>query len=474
VDGISEKRLVAELLGKCVGGWQIHSRLGSGKSAVVFSASREGQEAALKVFDPDLVERSGRERQLKRISRELALKDVAHPNLVRILDGGECGETHHLFVVMERIDAPNLASVLKDVPRDSIRTIIAQIADAARYLESLNPPIAHRDIKPDNIAISSDFKKAILLDLGVILPIDFKDGDPSSDEERRFFVGTLRYSPPEFLIRKEKYSVEGWRAITFYQLGAVLHDLIMKERIFEDSADPYPRLVMAVEHEIPSITAKDVSEELVLLAKNCLNKDPKIRLNYVKWSDFEIKTTVATAAMSAKDRVRRRLAVSASASERASDDRDRSILRVLQDVHSRLHGLIKSGWASSEMFCPIECHEHTGDEPGTGFIALLLPETNGLALTHQLSIWFKIRIVDDRAEVTEISYDACLGNKVPPLSEVANRQMTLLFAGVFQDGVVQTVIMDLLYQLLDVAQSVSETDLGIDIHWIAIVSPDLQ
>jgi serine/threonine protein kinase len=470
MDNSSEKRLVAELLGKRVGGWQLLERLGAGKSAVVFTAIRDGREGALKIFDPDLVQRSGREKQLKRIERELSLRTSLHPNLVSVLDGGECAETHHLFIVMEKIDAPNLASVLNDVPRDAIRSIIAQVASAAKFLESLSTPIAHRDIKPDNVAISRDFKKATLLDLGVILPIDFSDStsSPSSDEERRFFVGTLRYGPPEFLLRQEEYSVEGWRAITFYQLGAILYDLIMKERIFHSFTDPYPRLVMAVQHEIPNVSAKEVPEDLILLARNCLSKDPKIRLKYVKWADFDEKSP-ASAATNAKDRVRRRLAMSTSNSENDTFTRERALLRTLQDLQGRLHVLIKSGWASSEMFCPIECHEYVGDEPSTGFVELLIPATEALLLKRSLSIWFKIHVVDEKSAVVEINYAACISGIAVSLHEITNRTLQIAFAGIFQDGVVQSTILDLLYQLLDLAQTVSETDISSDIRWIEIV-----
>jgi serine/threonine protein kinase len=470
VDSFSEKRVVESLLGKTVGGWQVKERLGAGKSAVVFSASRDGQDAALKIFDPELIERSGREKQLKRIFREIALKTFPNPNLVRVLDGGACKETGCLFLVMERIDAPNLASVLKDVPRESIRPIIAQVADAARFLESLTPPIAHRDIKPDNIAISRDFRQATLLDLGVILPIDFNDGDPSSDEERRFFVGTLRYGPPEFVIRKEDYSVEGWRAITFYQLGAVLYDLIMKRKLFEAFTDPYPRLVMAIEQEIPVIDAKDVPEELILLAKNCLSKDPRIRLKYVTWGDFELKAAVPSAAMSAKDRIRRRLADLAPKAESDSENRSRSILRVLQDLHGRLHGLIKAGWASSDMFCPIECREYLSEDAGTGFVVLLISATPKLLLRYRLSIWLRVSIIDEKSEVAEIRYSASVSQATPAMDQVKVQKTRSVFAGVFQDGVVQSNVMNLLYQLIDIAQSLSGTDLADnEIRWIEVV-----
>jgi hypothetical protein len=457
MDSVAAKRLIDDLIGKTVGGWRILGHLGTGKSAVVFRASRDDEERALKVFDPDLVQRAGKDRQLKRISRELSLKDKLHPNLVRVFDGGECPDTGYFFVVMELIDAPNLAEVLTDIPRDSIRSIIAQVADAARFLETLTPHIAHRDIKPDNIAISRDFSHATLLDLGVILPIDLAEKDPSSDGERRFFVGTLRYSPPEFLIRREEYSVDGWRAISFYQLGAVLYDLIMKARLFEEFADPYARLVMAVQTENPSITAKDVPEELILLANNCLSKNPEIRLRYVTWDDFAVKSTAPSLAMNAKERVRRRLAQgyeAASEEERGEAERERALLRVVQDVQGKLHALIKAGWAGSDMFCPIECYEFPGSKAGHAYVVLRIPPSKKLLIERGLSVCFNVVITDEKSAATEISWIACSCDSPPGFQELESRQSHRVFAGVFQDGVVQVAVMDLLYQLLDIAQGV--------------------
>jgi len=455
MDNVTSKRLIAELSGSLVGGWQIEATLGPpGKSAVVFKASRDGVDGALKVFDPDLVDRFGRDIQLKRIDRELSLKGHTHPNLVQIIDGGVSPETGHLFLVMRRVDAPNLAEVLKDVPREAIRAIIAQIADAAKFLESLTPPIAHRDIKPDNIAISRDFSAATLLDLGVLLPIHLAGSPASSDPDRRFFVGTLMYGPPEFLVRTEGYSVDAWRAITFYQLGAVLHDLIMRERIFNKSAEPYPRLVMAVQHDIPEIAATDVPEELILLAKNCLNKDPLIRLRYVSWDDFAIKEGTSSAAI-AKERVRRRLAQrqeeTTSEDELAKDEQARSKLRSAQEVQARLHTLIKMVCTESDIL-PVECNEIPGGQPGQAFVGLFIRESPKLLLSIGVAVWFVISVIDEKALVTEISYSAALSHELPSIEDAESTATNKIFAGAFQEGVIKSEITDLLFRLLDRAQ----------------------
>ena len=150
-----------------------------------------------------MVERYGKEMQYERILREKSLVGAHHENLVRILDGGECPATGYLYVVMESLPYKNLHECIADIPLAAVPGIISQIASAARYLEDRQ--LAHRDIKPENIVISGDFSKAILLDLGVLLPIG---AESLTDVDQRQFIGTLRYSSPEFLFRQEENTIE--------------------------------------------------------------------------------------------------------------------------------------------------------------------------------------------------------------------------------------------------------------------------
>ena len=240
--------MAERLRGTTVGGWLVGDYINNGKSAVVVSASKDAKRAALKIFDPELVGRYGQEAQRKRIEREKSLVGKSHPNLIQVLDGGEDGS--YLFVALEYFDGTNLADALKDVPPSEVRSLLSQIASAAKFLEDAS--FAHRDIKPENIGICRDMKTAKVLDLGVIRPFDLSN--ITDEGEQRYFVGTLQYSPPELLFREEDHSLDGWRAITFYQLGAVLHDLLIRRPLFEEFRNPYARLVRAVEREIHGLT----------------------------------------------------------------------------------------------------------------------------------------------------------------------------------------------------------------------------
>lgn len=266
-----------------IDGWVIRERLGEGKSAIVMRAEKGGLQAAVKVFHPESVERYGLNVQKMRIDREKMLIEKGHPNLVPILDGGVSTPHGRPYIVMGIVNGPILSNVLANVPRSNIAKLIEQLARAAKHLEDMG--VVHRDIKPDNIKLVEDHNGILcLMDCGVIRPI----GDNSGTDQggMKQFVGTHQYSPPEMLHRTEEDSIEGWRAVTFYQIGAVLHDLIMLKGIFSGHVTPNANLINAVDSIDPVIESPDVEPMLISLAKRCLLKRPVDRLRLLKWEDF--------------------------------------------------------------------------------------------------------------------------------------------------------------------------------------------
>jgi eukaryotic-like serine/threonine-protein kinase len=283
MDAVKASLLEQKLRGRLIECWRIEQLINFGKSAAVFRAVNGNMVAAIKIFDDELIDRYGDKTQLGRIERELNLIGKSHPNMVKILGGGIDKNTNNHYIVMEYISGPNLASCINDVPFPKIPLLIKQLASAARFLESSE--LVHRDIKPENIIVIEDYTKLILLDFGVLRPFGISDLTDGGDVLS--FVGTLRYSSPEFLLRKEEDSIEGWRALTFYQISGVLHDLLMRKPLFEEATAPYARLVNAVQFEQPEIQNPLVHPKLIKLAQSCLIKDPKVRVKLVNWPDFE-------------------------------------------------------------------------------------------------------------------------------------------------------------------------------------------
>jgi serine/threonine protein kinase len=221
--------------------------------------------------------------------------------MVSILGGGFHDLTKSHYIVMDFLHGNNLKTCLKNIPADQIENLVAQLASCAKFLEDLN--LCHRDIKPENIIILENYTKLVLLDFGVLRPIGYPgltDGDGVLP-----FIGTLQYSSPEFLLRAEMDTTEGWRALTFYQIGAVLHDLIMRKELFNEYTQPYARLVNAVQFAQPTIQNSAIDPWLIELARSCLLKDPKNRLRLVNWNSFQAVNGSAKG-ISAKQRVTNR------------------------------------------------------------------------------------------------------------------------------------------------------------------------
>jgi serine/threonine protein kinase len=284
------------VIGKSFDGWQIAKQLGEGASAVVFLATKGRATAAVKVYRPELIHKLGEQQQRARIERQLKYLPADHPSLVRIHTGGYHNKLQLLYLVMDYVEGDPLDTVVDRVPVERIAPLLAQIASAAEHLENHN--IVHRDIKPANIVVDKQFRTAKLLDYGVIKPIDGlakSQNDGIATSNLGAFLGTLRYSPPELLIGDAPQTKEAWRAVTFYQLGAVANDLITGKPLFGQLHDVqwpiFPRVIADTEPDLsPANIREGVAPRLVTLVKRCLAKNSSDR--DISWSDFHCRRFV--------------------------------------------------------------------------------------------------------------------------------------------------------------------------------------
>lgn len=71
---------------------------------------------------------------------------------------------------MDFVEGQSLAEVLaaRGGPLNEAEALawINQVCDALEYLHARNPPIIHRDIKPQNIIITAE-GRAVLVDFGI-------------------------------------------------------------------------------------------------------------------------------------------------------------------------------------------------------------------------------------------------------------------------------------------------------------------
>jgi serine/threonine protein kinase len=105
------------------------------------------------------------------------------------------------FLVMELVEGKDLGELLEErkgpFPMDDVMRWTEQLLDALDYLHTQNPPIYHRDIKPQNLKLTPR-GKIKLLDFGIA-----KGGGPAEPQNastvgnQTFVAATLNYSPIE-------------------------------------------------------------------------------------------------------------------------------------------------------------------------------------------------------------------------------------------------------------------------------------
>ena len=93
-----------------------------------------------------------------------ALSEVRHETLLSVQDYFSEIDRHYL--VMEAVDGYDLTKVLEtNEPKPALSDVLSwadQVLDALGYLHNLAKPLIHRDIRPANIRLTSNFKVKLL------------------------------------------------------------------------------------------------------------------------------------------------------------------------------------------------------------------------------------------------------------------------------------------------------------------------
>jgi serine/threonine-protein kinase len=201
-----------------VGPYRIRGELGRGGMARVYRGLHESlqREVALKELLP---EARDAEAQSRFIREALALAAFRHQNIVTLYDLVEKGES--LFMVMELVDGPTLAELLKagPLPADVAAVIAVQLARALGHAHFRG--IVHRDLKPSNVMLTRT-GEVKLMDFGVA-----KDGGLEDLTREGMAVGTPAYMSPEQVTGAPVDA-----RTDLFALGGVLYEALAGTRAF--------------------------------------------------------------------------------------------------------------------------------------------------------------------------------------------------------------------------------------------------
>ncbi|KAK7748470.1 hypothetical protein SLS62_008510 [Diatrype stigma] len=190
-------------------------QLGNGHSGTVYKAVDpfSGSIFAVKVFkDADF----DREAHAKIFGEARMLQRISHKHIVKFHAFTMVNGIEDAMLVMEHVQGRNLAQEHKadDIQITELRTITKQLLEALKYMHAKG--IAHRDVKPLNVIVSS--RNPIYVKL-----VDF---GMASRDTLRTFCGTSFYTAPEIYDMRTNYNDACYTSkVDIWALGVMFLEL---------------------------------------------------------------------------------------------------------------------------------------------------------------------------------------------------------------------------------------------------------
>ncbi len=255
-----------------LGPYTIVGLIGAGGMGEVYRArdSRLGRDVAVKVLPSALAQNAD---ALARFETEArAASALAHPNVVVIFDVGRHEGTS--YVVSELLEGDTLNARLREGPLPMWRAVEWARQIAAGLAAVHERGILHRDLKPDNVFVTTDGVVKIL-DFGLAKLIGHRSSaheDTAPVTQPGAVIGTAAYMAPE----QVQGAATDHRADIF-SLGLILYEMLAGRRAFVGSP---PELVAAILRDDPVdlVTLRpEISPALVQVVRHCLEKRPADR-----------------------------------------------------------------------------------------------------------------------------------------------------------------------------------------------------
>ena len=239
--------------------YEILGKIGTGGMADVYKAKdhKLNRFVAVKVLKAEFREDKTFIRKFK--SEAQAAAGLTHPNIVNVFDVGDDEGVY--YIVMELIEGITLKEYISKKGRLSIKEATSIAIQVSMGLETAHSHgIVHRDVKPQNIIISTDGKVKVT-DFGIARAA-------SSNTISSNVMGSVHYSSPEQV--RGGYSDE---KSDIYSLGITMYEMITGRVPFDGDTT----VAIAIKHlqeemVSPGVYAPDLPYSLEQIIYKCTQK----------------------------------------------------------------------------------------------------------------------------------------------------------------------------------------------------------
>ena len=239
--------------------YEVVGKIGSGGMANVYKAKdhKLNRFVAMKVLKQEFREDTTFINKFKTEAQSAA--GLTHPNIVNVFDVGEDDGIH--YIVMELVEGITLKDYISKKGKLSVKEATSIAIQVSMGLEAAHSHgIIHRDVKPQNIIISTDGKVKVT-DFGIARAA-------SSNTISSNVMGSVHYSSPEQV--RGGYSDE---KSDIYSLGITLYEMVTGKVPFEGETT----VAIAIKHlqdEMvpPTVYTPDLPHSLELIILKCTQK----------------------------------------------------------------------------------------------------------------------------------------------------------------------------------------------------------
>ena len=244
--------------------YEILGKVGAGGMSDVYKAKdlTLGRFVAIKVLKAEFSEDINFVTKFR--SEAQAAAGLEHPNIVNIYDVGSENGLH--YIVMEYVEGITLKTYIEKKGQLSFKEAVSIAIQVGRGIEAAhNKNIVHRDIKPQNIMISTEGKVKVT-DFGIARAA-------TSNTISLDVMGSVHYSSPE---QARNGFVDGKSDI--YSLGIVMYEMVTGRVPFDGDTT----VAVAIQHlqeEIvpPSVYAPNLPISMEKIILKCTQKNPDRR-----------------------------------------------------------------------------------------------------------------------------------------------------------------------------------------------------
>src|SRR5581483_5608625 len=206
----------------------------------------------------------------------LALMD--HPNIAKVLDGGETesGRPYFAMELVKRVPITQFCDDNRLTTRERLELFVP-VCEAVQHAHQKG--LIHRDLKPSNVLVASHDGKPVVqvIDFGVAKAVGQQLTDKTVYTQLAQLVGTPLYMSPE---QAGQSSLDVDTRSDIYSLGVLLYELLTgttpfdKERLHTVGYDEMRRIIREEEPARPSTRISTLGQAAATVSAN-RRSDPK-------------------------------------------------------------------------------------------------------------------------------------------------------------------------------------------------------